>query len=127
MLGLDVLCWWLSARVTKTRALRWVIAVFMGGQMLGMALIVAGRVYRTELDNLLPKFAVSLVFIWHFIGLGLFVLGLVVAVPVVVLNRIVGWIRRRAARSDDESQLNRREFLGVAAALAPPVFTFSVS
>src|SRR5262249_18366744 len=63
----------------------------------------------------------------HLIGLGLFVVGLLATVPVLVLNRIVGWMRQRDVPSEDPHQLSRRQFLGVAAALAPPVFTFSLS
>ena len=118
----------IGARDKRRRELRWVISIFIGAQMLGLAGIVIGRVYRTEWDAVLPKFAVGAVFIWHFLGLGIFVLICAVLLPILFLRKIITLDpAAKAPLPRKTSQWNRREFIGFAAALAPPVFTLSLS
>lgn len=128
MLALDGLCWWVCARVAKRRGLRWVIGIFIGAQMLGLGWIVMSRVLRTDWAALLPKFALSAVFIWHFIGLGLFVIVCAVCLPALVIKVLVRLVRRKDARTPaNQNQVSRREFMRFAAVLAPPIFTISLS
>lgn len=128
MFALDGLCWWASARVAKRKGPQWVIAIFIAAQMLGLGWIVLSRVLRTDWAGMPPKFALSAVFIWHFIGLGLFVIVAAVCLPVLLVKALVRLIGRKdAGISANENQWSRREFMRFAAALAPPVFTLSLS
>ncbi len=132
MLLLDALCWWVLARLTHLPAARIVLAVFMGAQMIGLVWLISGRLLQTGWDRWLPKFAVSSLFIWHFIGLGLFALIGLGLIPILVVHKIVKASRQAPQRSviaasDDERHWSRREFLGFAAALTPPVLTLSLA
>src|SRR5205807_10366823 len=72
MLLLDAICWWVLSRLTHFQLGRIVLAVFMSAQIVLLLWLIGGRMFQTGWDRLLPKFAVSALFIWHFIGLGLF-------------------------------------------------------
>ena len=57
--------------------------------MLGLVAIIAARMSRAGWDRVIPKFAVSAIFIWHFIGLGLLSLIGITLVPILVGHRII--------------------------------------
>src|SRR5689334_12447477 len=99
MLVLDALCWWLAIRLTKHPALRWVISIFVATQILGLAWIIVGRIYRTGFNLAIPKFVFAAVFIWHFIGLGLFVFICAIGLLIWPVTKIVGRIKRREVAS----------------------------
>ena len=132
MLLLDVTWWWLSARLARRKAWRRIITAFMGAQVIGLGWIIFGRLLHTNWDRWLSKFAASAVFIWHFIGLGLLVALGAASLPVFFLKVITRWgLRNRkpsAVLSDNSNgRWTRREFVGFAAAFAPPLFTFSLA
>ena len=58
----------------------------MGAQMIGLIWIISSRLLHADWDRWLPKFAVSAVFIWHFIVLGLLVLIGAVLVPILLVK-----------------------------------------
>jgi uncharacterized protein len=132
MLLLDAICWWLLARLTHFQLGRILLALFMSAQIIGLLWLIGGRLLQTGWDRWLPKFAVSALFIWHFIGLGVFsVVGLGL-VPIFVVQKIAKASRRAAPRpalvaTEDRQVWSRREFLGFTAALAPPLFTLSLA
>lgn len=132
MLVLDAICWWLLARLTHFQFGRILLAVFMGAQMIVLLWLIGGRLLGTGWDRWLPKFAVSALFIWHFIGLGLFVVIGLGSIPIVVVQKIVKASRQESHRpalaaTGDHHSWSRREFLGFAAALAPPLLTLSLA
>ena len=132
MLLLDAVCWWLLARLTHFQLGRIVIAVFMSAQIIGLLWLIGGRLLQTGWDRWLPKFAVSALFIWHFIGLGLFCAVGLGLVPILVVQKIIkanlhASQRPAVVATEDRHGWSRREFLGFAAALTPPLFTLSLS
>jgi predicted MPP superfamily phosphohydrolase len=73
---------------------------------------------------------VSALFIWHFLGLGLLSLIGLGLIPVLVVAKIAtkGTRHRNAAvASHDRPAWSRREFLGFAAAVTPPLFTLTLT
>lgn len=131
MFALDAIWWWVSARLANRKAWRRVIIAFMSAQMIGLAWLVFGRLLVAGWDHWLPKFAVSAIFIWHFLGLATLVLLGLLLIPASFLKTIAHWSRRRrqagTASSDDRTGWSRREFIGFAAAMAPLFFTLSLS
>src|SRR2546421_11318465 len=93
MVSLDVLWWIVFARMTNHWIGRAVISLFMMAMLLGLIAIIAARMSRGDWDRFIPKFAVSAIFIWHFIGLGLLSLIGVALIPVLIGQKIVGSFR----------------------------------
>ena len=130
MLVLDALWWWILARQTDHPWARALLAVFMCAQILCLIFLIVSRLLHTGWDRSLPKFAVSALFIWHFIGLGLLSaigLGLM---PVWLVAKLAKGMRHRndpIVASQDSHAWSRREFLGAAAALTPPLLTLGLS
>jgi uncharacterized protein len=130
MISLDVIWWIVLARLTNQAIGRVVISIFMVAMMLGLIAVIAARIYRGNWDRFIPKFAVSAIFIWHFIGLGLLSLIGIVLIPILLGQKIVRVTRNapiKVERSAQPSDWNRREFLRFAGAMLPPVFTFSLT
>src|SRR5438270_10375755 len=130
MVSLDVLWLIVFARLTNHWIGRAVISLFMLAMMLGVMAIIAARMSRGDWDRVLPKFAVSAIFIWHFIGLGLLALIGLALIPILLGQKIISSIRntpRAMTQSIETLAWTRREFLGFAGAMLPPVFTFSLT
>ena len=126
MVSLDVLWWIVLSRLTNHGAVRIVISIFMVAMMLGLIGVIAARMTRSGWDRLIPKFAVSAIFIWHFIGLGLLAIIGVLLIPILLGQKITS--RNVPAKIEQPSSAwSRREFLRFSAAMLPPVFTFSLT
>jgi predicted MPP superfamily phosphohydrolase len=127
MVSLDILWWIVLARATNHTG-RVIISIFMIAMMAGLIAIIAARMSRAGWDRLVPKFAVSAIFIWHFIGLGLLVLIGILLIPILLGQKIVS--RNAPAKTEpatESSAWTRRDFLRFSAAVLPPVFTFGLT
>ena len=130
MISLDVIWWIVFARLTNHAIGRVLLSIFMVAMMVGLIAVIAARMYRGDWDRVIPKFAVSAVFIWHFIGLGLLSLIGLALIPILLGQKIVRVTRNapiKVERSARPSDWNRREFLRFAGAMLPPVFTLSLT
>jgi len=130
MISLDVIWWLVLARLTNHVIGRVLISIFMLAMMVGLIAVIAARMTRADWDRLIPKFAVSAIFIWHFIGLGLLSLIALALIPILLGQKIVRVTRNapiKVERSVQPSHWNRREFLRFAGAMLPPVFTLSLT
>ena len=130
MISLDLIWWIVLARLTNHAIGRVLISIFMIAMMLGLIAVIAARMSRGDWDRLIPKFAVSAIFIWHFIGLGLLSLIGLALIPILLGQKIVRVARPaplKVERSAQPSDWNRREFLRFAGAMLPPVFTLSLT
>jgi predicted MPP superfamily phosphohydrolase len=128
MIALDAAWWTFSSGLAKRRHWRLITAAFIVGQLVALIYIVSGRILHIGWDRALPKFVSVAVFIWHFFGLAaLLVIGVVI-VAARLIPRIVRFLVPSGGvrPSQDKTALTRREFLGIAAALAPPLFTLSL-
>src|SRR5437764_14239949 len=123
MVSLDVLWWIVFARLTNHWFGRAVISLFMLAMMLGLIAIIAAGMSRADWDRLIPKFAVSAIFIWHFIGLGLLALIGVALVPILLGQKIISRnTPPKTEQATDSGTWSRRDFLRFGAAMLPPVF-----
>lgn len=108
--------WWLWAFVRlrsapRARLWRALLCAFMAIQVGCLLWIILGRMISERTDELLPKFVVAAVFIWHFIML-----------PLAMLQAIAGTLGRSMVRpAMPGTGPTRREFLRAAAVAAPPV------
>jgi predicted MPP superfamily phosphohydrolase len=131
MCALDVIWWYVLAHVADRPWTRAVVAIFMIAQIVGLIWLISGRLLRNGWDHWLPKFATSAMFIWHFIGLGLLSLVAVASLPILLGQKIVSlsrWPGRMEQLTPNHShQYSRREFLGIAAAIAPPLLTVGLT
>src|SRR6195256_1294234 len=114
MISLDLIWWIVLARLTHHAIGRVLISIFMVAMMVGLIAVIAARMSRGDWDRLIPKFAVSAIFIWHFIGLGLLSLIGLALIPILLGQKIVRITRDapiKVERSAEPSDWNRREFL----------------
>jgi uncharacterized protein len=131
MLALDAIWWWLLARLLVRQDWRIALGIFMGAQIIGLIWLISSRLLRADWDRWLPKFAVSAVFIWHFIVLGLLVLIGAVLVPILLVKTTVRWSKQDQPSlhvpTREPNAWSRREFLQTAAAFAPPLLTLGLT
>src|SRR5947208_15451853 len=130
MVSLDIIWWIVFVRLTNHAAGRVIVSLFMMAMILGLIAIIAARMARADWDRFIPKFAVSAIFIWHFIGLGLLSLIGLALIPILIGQKIVRVTRAapiKVERAAQPSDWSRREFLRFAGAMLPPVFTFSLT
>lgn len=130
MLALDAAWWIISTRAAKG-GWRIYTGVFMAAQVAGLLAIIGGRMLRWDFDRVLPKFAVTAVFLWHFFGIAaLLVIGLC-ALPILLARWLAKLLRRKNAVASGPARegepVTRRDFLGIAAAVAPSLFTISLT
>jgi uncharacterized protein len=131
MFLLDVVWWMAALRLTKRKLWRWLVSLFMAGQMAGLLSILGGRWWHLDWLRPMPKSVFAAVFIWHFFGLMVFLpIGILRACAWMVrgLGRMAGVGHKPAlAAPAGENSLTRREFIGAGAALAPPLFTIGLT
>ena len=127
MLVLDAVWWWLLARQTNNTIARVILGIFMGAQIICLIVLVVTRLTRVGWHGLFPKWAAAALFIWHFLGLGLFTLIGLGLIPVLLVAKIARHRPVTVAEAQDRHGWTRREFLGFGAAIAPPLFTFSLT
>src|SRR5437667_4759365 len=128
MISLDVICWIVLSRLTNHAIGRVLVSIFMVAMMVGLIVVIAARLSRADWDRFIPKFAVSAIFIWHFIGLGLLALIGLALIPILLGQKIIS--RNATARMEQAEEVgawSRREFLRFGAAMLPPVFTFGLT
>jgi uncharacterized protein len=131
MLALDIFWWCVLARATNRKWVRAFLTIFMVAQTIGLIWLITGRLFQTGWDRWLPKSATAAIFIWHFIGLGLLSLLGIALIPIFLVRRMVRISRRRRQPeqqlSDHRNDYTRREFLSVAVAITPPLFTLGLT
>jgi predicted MPP superfamily phosphohydrolase len=132
LFALDGVAWAWLARLARRTTWRYFLALFMAAQLIGLAWLLSGRFSQTGWDRLLPKFALSCIFLWHCLGLPLTLLLGLLVLPIFLLKAIIGFFLRRSKATPapvdlSEPAWNRRQFLAFAAAAAPPLFTLSLA
>ena len=131
MLALDIFWWCVLARATNRKWVRAFVRIFMIAQTIGLIWLISGRLFQTGWDRWLPKSVTAAIFIWHFIGLGLLSLLAVALIPILLVQQMVRISRRRIQPekhvSDHRNHYTRREFLGAAAAITPPLLTLGLT
>src|SRR5438309_11935776 len=93
MVSLDIFWWIVLARLTGHNIGRVLISLFMMAMLLGLIAIIAARTSRGDWERCIPKFAVSAIFIWHFIGLGGLSLIGATLIPVPIGQKIAASLR----------------------------------
>ncbi len=128
MVSLDILWWIALARLSNHAVARVVVSIFMAAMMIGLIAVIAARMSRGDWDRLIPKFVVSTIFIWHFIGLGLLTLIGVALIPILLGQKLIsGRTPAKVGPPAETSTFSRRDFLRFGAAIAPPIFTFGLT
>jgi len=126
MVSLDILWWIVLARLSNHSG-RIIISIFMLAMMFGLIAIIAARMSRAGWDRAVPKFAVSAIFIWHFIGLGLLALIGLLLIPILLGQKIISHDAPAKVERAESNAWTRRDFLRFGAAIAPPIFTFGLT
>jgi predicted MPP superfamily phosphohydrolase len=131
MLMLDVLWLLLSlrlARGNRSRRWRWFTAVFAFSQIAGLSWIFLSRMMGWEVR--IPATVTSLIYLWHFLGLAICIVVSIFLGVVFFSDRLRKRIWSPAPLSlesnSELASLSRRQFLGIAAAVTPPLLTVSM-
>ena len=128
MVSLDIIWWIVFARLTNHGVARVIVSIFMLAMMLGLIAIIVARMSRGDWDRLIPKFAVSAIFIWHFIGLGLLAIIGVLLIPISLGQKILSHRAPAKVETTTESSgWTRRDFFRFTGAMLPPIFTFGLT
>jgi len=151
-LVLTALSWAVTERLARGRWWVWLARVFLGGQIalflvrvgdnwLSAALPHGGPMPQDRpISRALPASLYAAELIWDFLGIGL-VIAIAMVVTLVAIGRggRAAWRRSRARGAGPDAEIapaapvpagpgsTRREFLGLAAAALPPLFTFSLT
>ena len=110
MFTFDVIWWHRADKLARPmrRRLLWriLIAIFMMAMLGTLTWMLLGRVFRENIDEMLPKSLVSAVFIWHFILLPVTVIA---AALTALIGSLVPMLKRRTPVSvfDPEAQTRR--------------------
>ena len=131
MIVADVACWRIALRLANRRPWRVLVNIFMGAQLTAHLSAMAG----VEWPRHVPKAVLVEAMVWHYFALGfafavLLPLGILRAYPWMARWKVGVTAARRnrpVATPARENSLTRREFLGAAAALAPPLFTIGLT
>ena len=129
---LNVIWWLASAQLAAATNWRHLNTAFLIFEVVGLAWLISGRLWNTGWDRILPKAVVTALLIWHMLVLPITVVMLLIGLPVaggVWLTRHFSTPRTSSSSSweRDHQHLSRREFLGAAAAIAPPLVTFTLT
>ena len=118
---LDLLCLILTVKLLRGRW-RWFAIPFVLAQIVGLGWLVASRFSEAIPDLPIPLLAV--VYLWHLVGISLFLVVATAAIGVAVwsaLRKALQSSPTAAPQATDQYGMSRREFLGTAAALTPPL------
>jgi hypothetical protein len=127
MLSLDLIWWFVLARFAANPVARVTVHLFMAAQVIVFIWLIAGRLAGRGLDRLLPKFAVTNLFVWHFIGLGLLSVIAILSLPILLLSKVVPRRNVPPQPAVASNAWTRRDFLRFGAAISLPLFTVSAS
>ena len=131
MFALDALWWAASVRIAKPAVARRAVAIFSLAQLTGLSWLLTQRFSHPGSTAVFSKFAVTAVFIWHMIILPLLLLLAVAVLPIFAAAVVVRIVHRRrnsnSAPADMSGGLSRRQFLGVALTVAPPLLDLSLA
>jgi hypothetical protein len=111
------------ARYAAHPVARVIVHLFMAAQVIVFIWLIAGRISGGGFDRLLPRFAVTNLIIWHFIGLGMLLAIAIVSLPIVLLSKMVPHRNLRPQPLIASNALTRRDFLRFAAAISLPLST----
>lgn len=134
MITLDIAWWIIALRLVQKTHWQVLISLFMVLQIGAVTLELASRLglFVIDLRYYVPQFVLSIIVIWHYLALaGLLVVGFIWCCGRIL--RRFGKIKPAQSVSvpvpvpAGARAVNRREFLGTCAALAPSVFSFSLA
>lgn len=131
MLGLDLLWWIVAARLARRTKWRWLVHLFMAAQVIAFVWLIAARFIERNWGHASPKPVVAGMFIWHFLGLPLALLFIILLTVWAIVRGIGRLISRPASQEPgspaENGGISRRQFLGASAALIPPLYTVSLT
>ena len=121
------LLWCFAALRLRRRWMRWTIGIFGALQFAGLLTILFSR-GGVGIEEMLPRPLHSMILAWHVVILLPWLAWRIIRAAVSLLGKVA-----RIARRTPSVELNaapavtRREFLGAAAALTPPILTFAAA
>src|SRR5438105_8747135 len=131
MFALDIFWWAISARIAKPTFARVAVTIFALAQLAGLIWLLTQRFAHAESTALFSKFVMAAVFIWHMIFLPLLLLLTAAVLTILAMLALIRMARRlgncNLASVNGSGTLSRRQFLGVALAVAPPLFNLSLA
>ena len=126
MLSADVALWVLLLRWANKQPWRALLHVFFATQVIAHLSLMFGLDWARQT----PQVLLVIVLAWHYLAVAL-ALGILLPLGVARLIRRARRNKREqtalAAATIEDAALNRRAFIAACAALAPPVFTFSLT
>ncbi len=125
-LVLTVAWWGLTERLARGRWWVWIARIFLGSEIVGLLLNIGDGLLYTRFMRSLPSFVYASELIWYFLGLTLALAVAAVVALILALRRCLP-ARSAPVSPAEAAGTTRRQFLGLAAAALPPVFTFGLA
>ena len=121
------LLWCFAALRLPRRWMRWTIGIFGVLQFAGLTMILFSR-KGAGFEEMLPRPLHSMILAWHVVILLPWLAWRIVRAAVSLLGKVARIVRRTPAIEMSAAHaVTRREFLGAAAALTPPMLTFAAA
>jgi predicted MPP superfamily phosphohydrolase len=119
--GGDFLWWWRSRRRISAQPWRGLATAFALLQVIGLSVVMFGRISGDHWDSVLPRPLVAAVYLWHLLILIPWLLVVAVGELIkgaVALTRRISQRRREPAQTDG---MSRREFLTTTMTFTPAI------
>ena len=121
------LLWCFAALRLPRRWMRWTIGIFGALQFAGLLTILFSR-GGVGIEEMLPRPLHSMILAWHVVILLPWLAWRIIRAAVSLLGKVARIARRTPSVELNASPaVTRREFLGAAAALTPPILTFAAA
>ena len=118
--------WCLAALSLRKRWVRWCVATFGAVQLLGMIAMIISR-KGAPLDDLIPRWVYSTIIAWHLVILLPWLLWRFTKALAMQVSRLFRKRPPTVPPDTAEVEMSRRDFIGAAAALAPPMLSFGAA
>ena len=126
-MALGDLLWCFAALRLPRRWMRWTIDIFGVLQFAGLTMILFSR-KGAGFEEMLPRPLHSMILAWHVVILLPWLAWRIVRAAVSLLGKVARIVRRTPQiEMHATPAVTRREFLGAAAALTPPMLTFAAA
>ncbi len=126
-MALGDLLWCFAALRLRRRWMRWTIGIFGVLQFAGLLTLFFSR-KGVGIEEMLPRPLHSMILAWHVVILLPWLAWRIVRAAFTLIGKVTRIVRRTpSVEPNAEPAVTRREFLGAAAALTPPMLTIAAA
>ena len=126
LMALGDVVWCFTALNLRKRWVRWCVATFGAVQFLGLIAMIISR-KGSPLDDLIPRWVYSTIIAWHLVIVLPWLLWRFTKALAMQVSRLFRKRPPTVPPDTAEVEMSRRDFIGAAAALTPPMLSFGAA